>query len=331
MRPGILLFTFLLFATTAPAQLPEFYKNVHELTWVVKDADAVAGAWAKLGLSDIERHGDVTMPVEYRGAKSPTLVRWIGGRFGSLYVNIYQPMQGANAWTEFLGRHGDGVMSLLFMPPSREAFQTEVQRLRTAGVRELQRLTITTAGRAVDYAYFDTEPQGKYVLGLAYDPKAASNAAPAPAGSVRVTQFAFVVENLSPASSYWKKLGFPDFDVTHPALTGLFYRGRPTAYEQDLGWQKHGRVPFEWCVPSASAPTVYAEQLKKHGAGFHHIAFEVADMNQAMAHYKQLGFDTVQGGGWGEDGKPGSGRFGYVDTERVGGLTIELLWNYRSK
>lgn len=66
MRPVILLLIFLLPAMTAPAQLPEFYKNVHELTWVVRDADAVAGAWAKLGLTDIERHGEVTMPVEYR-------------------------------------------------------------------------------------------------------------------------------------------------------------------------------------------------------------------------------------------------------------------------
>jgi catechol 2,3-dioxygenase-like lactoylglutathione lyase family enzyme len=195
----------------------------------------------------------------------------------------------------------------------------------------LQRGSFTAAGRTLHYAYFDTEAEGKYVLGLMYDPNPAAEASPATPASVRVTQFAFVVGSLPPVSAYWKKLGFPEFEVTHPALTHLFFRGRPTGYEQDLGWQRHGSVPFEWCVPPANPPTVYAEYLKRHGEGLQHIAFEVPDMDQAIARYKQLGFETVQGGGWGEDGKPGSGRFGYVDTDRVGGLTIELLWNYRQK
>lgn len=328
MRVAILLLTLLLLASSAPAQLPDFYRNVHELTWVVKDAEAVAGAWARLGLTDIERHGEVTLPVEYRATKTLSRARWTSGRFGTLQVNIYQPLQGANAWSDFLGRHGDGVMSLVYLAPSRGSLESEAERLRTAGVRELQRGTIPAAGRGVSYAYFDTEAQGKYVLGLAYDPQPSPPAPQSPA-SVRVTQFAFVVDSLAPASSYWKRLGFPEFQVTHPTLTGLFYRGQPAAYEQDLGWQRHGRVPFEWCVPPAGTPTVYAEHLKKHGAGVQHIAFEVPDMDKAIAHYKQLGFDAIQGGGWGDEGKPGSGRFAYVDTERAGGLTIELLWNYR--
>jgi len=333
LQRAILPLIFLLLAAlAAPAQLPEFYKNVHQLTWVVKDVEAVAGAWARLGLNDIERHGEVTIPVEYRGSKALTRVRWTRGRLGAVCINMYQPVEGTNAWSEFLGRHGDGVMSLLYLAPSREAFEREAERLRTAGVRVLQRGAITAGGRTLNYTYLDTEPQGKYVLGLMYDSHPASlEASPAAAPSVRIIQFAFVIDSLPPVSAYWKKLGFPEFEVTHPALTGLFYKGQPAKYEQDLGWQKHGAVPFEWCVPPADSPTVYAEYLKTHGEGVQHIAFEVSDMDQAIARYKQLGFETVQGGGWGQDGKPGSGRFGYVDTERVGGLTIELLWNYRQK
>jgi hypothetical protein len=35
------------------------------------------------------------------------------------------------------------------------------------------------------------------------------------------------------------------------------------------------------------------------------------------------------GGSWGDAGKPGSGRFAYVDAQGAGGIDIELLWNYR--
>ena len=30
-----------------------------------------------------------------------------------------------------------------------------------------------------------------------------------------------------------------------------------------------------------------------------------------------------------EKGKPGSGCYEYIDLEKAGGLTMELLWNYR--
>jgi methylmalonyl-CoA/ethylmalonyl-CoA epimerase len=241
-------------------------------------------------------------------------------------------MDRASAWGAFLTLHGDGVMSLLFLAPSRETYEGETARLQAAGVGVLQRGVFPSGGQTVDYIYLDTQPQGKYVLGLMcgsqFTPPVISSATPS---SVRVTQFAFVVNSLPPVSAYWKRLGFPEFEVTHPVLTNLFYQGRSARYEQDLGWQRHGSIPFEWCVPPESSATVYAEYLKTHGEGLQHIAFEVSDMDQAIACYKQLGFETVQGGGWGEDGKPGSGRFGYVDTDRAGGLTIELLWNYRKK
>ena len=42
------------------------------------------------------------------------------------------------------------------------------------------------------------------------------------------------------------------------------------------------------------------------------------------------GYKVAQSGGWGEAGKPGSGRFTYIDTDSIGGVLIELLWNYRA-
>lgn len=330
MNKLLLLVCAVLAALPVQAQLPDFYKNVYRMAWVVKDADATATTWAKLGMSEIERHGEVTLPVEYRGASTLTRARWVSGRLGAVLVDLYQPVQGTTAWSEFLGRHGEGVMSLLYFAPSPEAYKQEAERLHSAGVRVLQRGTVAYKARTLNYTYFDTAPDGKYVLGLIYDTQ------PAPermiGGSIspiRVSQFAFVVADLAPVSAYWKQLGFPEFSLTHPTLTHLFYRGQPAKYEQDLGWQRHGGVPFEWCVPPAGSPTVYEQYLKKHGPGVQHIAFEVPDMDQAMAKYKALGFEVAQGGGWGEDGKPGSGRFAYVDTDAAGGLTIELLWNYK--
>lgn len=315
---SLVLPAVLLVALPGRAQLPEFYRNVHGMVWVVKDVDEVAAAWMKLGLAEVVRHGEVKQRIEYRGKPGMARLKWVSGRLGPVLVDFYQPLEGTNAWSDFLARHGDGVMSLVYLAGSPDALERETERLKAAGVSVLQ--------RADGRVYFDTEPNGKYVLALAARARTTTAAA-----GPRITQFAFVVSELAPVFSYWKKLGFPEFSVTHPALTDLFYRGRPAAYEQDLGWQRHGAVPFEWCVPPAGTPSVYAEYLKKHGEGVQHIAFSVPDMDAAIVHYKSLGFAAVQGGGWGEAGKPGSGRFAYLDTDAAGGLTIELLWNYGGK
>lgn len=47
-----------------------------------------------------------------------------------------------------------------------------------------------------------------------------------------------------------------------------------------------------------------------------------------MAEWKDLGFPASQSGAWGEEGKPGSRRFTYMDTDSIGGVAIELLWNF---
>jgi hypothetical protein len=35
------------------------------------------------------------------------------------------------------------------------------------------------------------------------------------------------------------------------------------------------------------------------------------------------------GGTWGEKDKPGSGRYEYINLEDAGGVTMELLWNFK--
>jgi hypothetical protein len=59
------------------------------------------------------------------------------------------------------------------------------------------------------------------------------------------------------------------------------------------------------------------------------MAFDVGDMDRAIAEWKQGGYAYVMGGAWGESGKRGSGRFAYLDTQSAGGIDVELLWNYR--
>ena len=117
-------------------------------------------------------------------------------------------------------------------------------------------------------------------------------------------------------------------EITHGPLSDLVYRGQPGRFDQRLGWHRHGTITWEWIEPLAG-PTVYEDFLKEHGEGFHHFALDVPDIDAASAAWETLGVKIVQSGGWGEKGKPGSGRFAYAATDAFGGVTTEFLWNFR--
>ena len=144
---------------------------------------------------------------------------------------------------------------------------------------------------------------------------------------MKINQYAFAIREADEVSEFWAKLGFPEFEIKHPILGDTKYYGEIVDHELIQGWQKHGTVSYEWCIP-VKPPIVYADHIKLHGEGFHHLAFSVNDMDVVLQDYMARGYTNTMGGTWGEKGKPGSGRYEYIGLEEAGGVTIELLWNY---
>ena len=311
-------------ATCAFAQLPDFYKSVDRVTWVVKDLKPVVSGWEGLH-TPVQDYGVYEHEAVFRGKSVTVKTHAAVARIGELEVNWIQPLGGENAYTEFLAKHGDGVFSLVHRVPSLKALEAEAKRMSAAGVGVLQRATIETEGGAITYVQFDTELEGKYSLGLIFLPAGFEENLPERSGA-KLTQFAFVTHDLRAASAYWHKLGFPEMEIEHDPLTDLVYRGKPGSFDQELGWQRQGKVVYEWITP-LKGPTVYEEQFKAHGEGLHHFGFGVPDMEKAIAQWTAPGYVVAQSGSWGEKGKPGSGRFAYVDTSGIGGVTAELLWD----
>lgn len=314
----------------AYAQLPDFYKTVDRVTWVVKDLKPVVAGWEAADVP-VEDYGVDEHVATFRGEQVTVKVRTAAARIGGLIVIWVQPLGGKNAYTEFLARRGDGVFSLVHRVKSLHELDSEVDRMRSAGANVLQRGLIKDPEDGdLSYVYFDTEREGKYALGAYFHAGETDEEELPDTDGPQVTQFAFVAKDTHAASEYWRKAGFPAMSFTHGTLTDPVYRGQPGRFDQELGWQRHGKVVYEWILP-LKGPTVYEDAMKVHGEGFHHFGMDVPDMDKAIAAWKALGYPVSQSGGWGEKGKPGSGRFAYIDTDPIGGVTVELLWSYREK
>ncbi len=299
------------------AELPDFYQRVERVAWVVADLDTVVAGWQRAGMAGIIERGEVDL--------SGVRVKTASANAGGVWIDWIQPLDKKNPYADFLARSGDGVFALLHRVASPEVLRGEEERLRGLGVGVL--LHGSMSGGAIEFVLFDTYAQGKYVLGLIYDERPPEGAS---GGGLNISQYAFAVREFAPVSAYWAKLGFPAMKITTSGPKQASYKGRTVSYrQQQLGWQRHGKVPYEWCVP-LDGPNTYDDHIRVRGEGFHHFGVPVDDMDEAVAHWKDLGYSVSQSGGWGEPGKPGSGRYAYIDTESLGGVSVELLWNLRS-
>jgi catechol 2,3-dioxygenase-like lactoylglutathione lyase family enzyme len=75
--------------------------------------------------------------------------------------------------------------------------------------------------------------------------------------------------------------------------------------------------------------TIYAEFVRRHGYGLHHLGILVEDMEAAVRQAEAAGLQvTMDGAGFGLDG---DGYYAYLDTEELVGTTIELIQRPRRR
>jgi methylmalonyl-CoA/ethylmalonyl-CoA epimerase len=309
-------------AGTCLAEMPDFYKKVSRVTWLVKNMDRPLEGWEALGLSDVHELGEIKFDGKYSGKPVSITARAITGSLGNLTVDMLQPQEGDNAFTAFLARHGDAIFSIVHEVATMEEMTKEIERMHGLGVGVLQQMTIDRHSGPITLTYFDTEAEGKYVLGLIYWPGGAP-----PAGAAgKVSHIAFVARQAEAVSAFWQKLGFPAMPKAHASpREDSRYHGKPLWLDFDVCWQRHTQFTYEWIIPPADPPNLYADFLKAHGEGIQHLGVPVDDLEKSIAEYQKLGYTVAQSGAWGDTGKKGSGRYAYMDTDAIGGVNAELI------
>lgn len=308
---------------------PDVYKHVAHLGWVVRDAAATAAAWRALGVTAIHDAGvHEVSGVAYRGKPVTVRVKKMVARFDNGTIEWIQPLNEGNAYADFLARHGEGVQHVAYSAPTDAWMTAELARYEALGVRVVQSGTLVGPTGTRRFAELDTASEGGgMTLALEYDP--AEPRAPAAASGndepfTRITQYAFVVRDVHTVSAFHARIGLGALPIERNVSLDRVYRGSPGAFEMLLGWGRHGDVVFEWIQPTIG-PNVYEEHLRKYGEGFHHLGFNVTDMDAALARLRSRGLSVTMSGGWNVNGH--EGRFAYVDADKHGGVTIELLWN----
>jgi hypothetical protein len=152
------------------------------------------------------------------------------------------------------------------------------------------------------------------------------NKSPLPFLQNGVAQVALLVKDLDEAmENYWKLFGIGPWHVYtygKPLVRRMTRHGQPSEYKMRVGLSWLGPMRIELIEP-LEGDTIYAEFIKEHGYGLHHLGILVEDMDGAIAQAEAAGFEMTQdGAGFGLDG---DGHYAYLDTEEKIGATIELI------
>jgi methylmalonyl-CoA/ethylmalonyl-CoA epimerase len=333
-RPGyiLILYISMVMNLNANAQAPECYNRVNHMIWIVEDIRTVKKNWQQLGFDQIKDEGEVTILSKFSEEGEAIRAKMAIGYMDNATVVWIQTSRRGSPFSDYMRTSKEGVYSLVYAVDNKKSLKKEAQRLKDLDITILDNLEIKTSHGKINYYFFNTAENGTYMLGLMLTDDIENLFDPEKNGSnlhnLKFAQYAFAIANETGVSDFWYNFGLPELTVTHDSIHDKTYYGNPGVFDIKLGWQRHGDIPFEWCIP-LKGPNVYEDHIEMHGEGLHHIAFETTDIDKVLADYIAKGFVISQSGGWGEKGKPGSGRFAYLDPKGLGGITIELLWNFK--
>ncbi len=129
----------------------------------------------------------------------------------------------------------------------------------------------------------------------------------------RVAQIGLVVRSVdATARRCWEEFGigpwgFWTFDPS--CVETMMVRGKRIDHAMRIASTMIGEVEWEIIEP-LDERSVYAEHLRQHGEGLHHVLFDVDNYEGARSQLTGLGFEELASGRW--HGHP----YSYIDTQR---------------
>jgi catechol 2,3-dioxygenase-like lactoylglutathione lyase family enzyme len=141
-----------------------------------------------------------------------------------------------------------------------------------------------------------------------------------------IAQIAFVVKDLDKTVEHFSSTfgvgPWHFYTYGKPLVKRMTRNGKPCEYRMRVALSSIGDMRIELIEP-LEGDTVYAEFVKEHGYGIHHLGVLTDDMQRSIGEAKEAGMAmTMDGAGFGPDD---DGHYAYLDTEKLIGTTIELI------
>ena len=136
----------------------------------------------------------------------------------------------------------------------------------------------------------------------------------------RLCQVGIVVKNIDETLRFYEKMfGFGPFEVRDVDYPNATYYGKTAGYRGKRAFFHLGPIQIE-LIELKDGNTIHEDFLREKGEGLHHIGFEVTNLEEAKKNAEDSGLKVIQG-----FTRPDGTGFAYLDSDRVGGVVMELI------
>ncbi|MFC1977453.1 VOC family protein [Chloroflexota bacterium] len=133
-----------------------------------------------------------------------------------------------------------------------------------------------------------------------------------------------VVKSIDETIKYYEEVfGFGPFEIRHVEYPDATYYGETAGYRGKRAFFYLGPIQIE-LIELVDGKTIHEAFLKEKGEGIHHIAFEVDSLEKSKENAKKAGLKVTQ-----SFSRPDGSGFAYLDSERTGGISFELIQQQR--
>ena len=133
-------------------------------------------------------------------------------------------------------------------------------------------------------------------------------------------QVGIVVRNIDETLKYYKKVfGFGPFEIREVDYPTATYYGETAGYRGKRAFFYLGPIQIE-LIELRDGKTIHEAFLREKGEGVHHLAFEVKDLEEGKRKAEEAGLKVIQ-----SFTRPDGSGFAYVDSDRIGGVSFELI------
>lgn len=298
-------------------------KGINQVAIVVENLELVAqNYWKILGIGPwavFNWEAPLVYDRKYYGKAAWAREKIALAQVGGVQLELVQPVDGPSIYGDYLKQHGEGLHHLNFLVDDVEETAAILER---EGFPSLQSGKFGPKEKPGAYNYLDIKPLRAIWEPVFYDEIGVEpimipdtrEESPAKITCRGINQIAIVVENLElVAQNYWKILGIGPwavFDWEPPLVFDRKYYGKASWARERIALTQVGDVQLELVQP-VDGDSIYADWLKEHGEGLHHLNFLVDDVDATVVILEQEGFPSLQGGKFGPKEKPGA--FNYID------------------
>jgi hypothetical protein len=133
------------------------------------------------------------------------------------------------------------------------------------------------------------------------------------------SQICIVVEDLKRASRYYQeKFGIGPFVFPEIRYNRITYHGENSAGYWEMAFARWGGWELELAMP-VKPPSIYQDFLDEKGEGFHHLGFDIKNIDEYISKAEKLSITVLM------SGRTSSGGFAHLDTRAIGGAIFEII------